>query len=371
MPFSIVNADITTLHVDAIVNAANGRLLMGGGVCGAIFSAAGASKLQAACDKVSPCETGSAVATPGFDLPARYVIHAVGPVWRGGGQGEKELLASCYTTSLEIATGLHCSSIAFPLISSGIYGYPREEAYAVARDAIETYLASQNDLDVYLALFPGASLMGSQERRSLDAYIDNNLAQQRLQGARNATKRFRPGKTSAAAAGGRPHDGHGGEASPRPLADGAAPPGWRETQAGLMAGASLTAAEPCLASQGADSLSALLDQVDAPFGETLLAMIDSRNLTDAQVYHRANMTRQHFAKLRAGKNPSKRTVLALCIALGLDTDESALLLGRAGFAFNPSDKGDIIVRYYLERGNATVIEVNLALYEYDQPLLTR
>ena len=124
MPFQTVHADITTLHVDAIVNAANERLLMGGGVCGAIFSAAGPARLQEACDNIGHCDTGSAVATPGFGLVARYVIHAVGPVWRGGGHGEKDLLASCYTSSLDVARDLGCTSIAFPLISAGIYGYP-------------------------------------------------------------------------------------------------------------------------------------------------------------------------------------------------------------------------------------------------------
>ena len=153
MPFQTVHADITTLHVDAIVNAANERLLMGGGVCGAIFRAAGPARLQEACDRIGHCDTGSAVATPGFGLAARYVIHAVGPIWQGGGRGEKDLLASCYTSSLDVARDLGCTSIAFPLISAGIYGYPRKEALAVAEDAIEGCLSTHGDMDVYLALY--------------------------------------------------------------------------------------------------------------------------------------------------------------------------------------------------------------------------
>ena len=153
MPFQTVHADITTLHVDAIVNAANERLLMGGGVCGAIFSAAGPALLQEACDNIGHCDTGSAVATPGFGLVARYVIHAGGPVWRGDGHGEKDLHASCYTSSLDVAHDLGCTSIAFPLISAGIYGYPRKEALAVAEDAIEGWLSTHGDMDVYLVLY--------------------------------------------------------------------------------------------------------------------------------------------------------------------------------------------------------------------------
>ena len=155
MPLRIVHGDIVRTKADAIVNAANEHLLAGGGVCGAIFRAAGAARLQAACDEIGHCDTGSAVATPAFDLPARYVIHAVGPVWQGGSCGERALLASCYTTSLALAADLGCASIAFPLISAGIYGYPRDEALAVATEAIEAFLATDAgaNMEVILVLF--------------------------------------------------------------------------------------------------------------------------------------------------------------------------------------------------------------------------
>ena len=163
MPLRIEHGDITRTPADAIVNAANEHLLAGGGVCGAIFRAAGAARLQAACDEIGHCDTGSAVATPAFDLPARYVIHAVGPVWQGGSCGERALLASCYATSLALAADLGCASIAFPLISAGIYGYPRDEALAVATVAIEAFLATDAgaNMEVILVLFgagdePGA-----------------------------------------------------------------------------------------------------------------------------------------------------------------------------------------------------------------------
>ena len=151
MPFSIIRSDITKMDTDAIVNAANTALRRGGGVCGAIFRTAGAEKLQAACDKLAPIETGGAVITPGFDLPAKYIIHTAGPVYRGGSHGEEALLRSCYLRSLELAATSGCDSIAFPLISSGIYGYPKIGALRVASEAIQAFLAI-SDMDVYLVL---------------------------------------------------------------------------------------------------------------------------------------------------------------------------------------------------------------------------
>lgn len=157
MAFSIVRQDITKMKVDAIVNAANTGLMMGGGVCGAIFRAAGPAELQAACDRVSPIRTGEAAITPGFRLPAKYVIHAAGPVYDAARPEECEkLLRSAYTESLKLAEQNHCRSIAFPLISSGIYGYPKEQAVETAVSAIRDYL-KDHEMDVYLALFDQAS----------------------------------------------------------------------------------------------------------------------------------------------------------------------------------------------------------------------
>ena len=152
MSLHLIQGDITTLRVDAIVNAANRHLAPGSGVCGAIFRAAGYQKLDAACRAIGGCRTGQAVLTDGFDLPARYVIHTVGPIWQGGGHGEKELLQSCYENALTLAIQQGCKSVAFPLISSGIYGYPREQALHVAISTIQTFLRHQ-DLEVTLALF--------------------------------------------------------------------------------------------------------------------------------------------------------------------------------------------------------------------------
>ena len=152
MPLVITQSDITKLHIDAIVNAANTSLQMGGGVCGAIFSAAGADRLQSACDNLTPIKTGEAVITQGFKLPAKFIIHTAGPVYHEGKQGEENLLRLCYKNSLDLAQKHGCRSIAFPLISSGIYGYPKEEALAVAKSEIEAWL-KENEMEVSLVLF--------------------------------------------------------------------------------------------------------------------------------------------------------------------------------------------------------------------------
>lgn len=184
MPLILISQDITKMKVEAIVNAANTGLKMGGGVCGAIFRAAGAAELQAACDQLAPIETGEAVITPGFQLPARQVIHTAGPVYRGGEQGEEALLRACYRNSLQCAVESGCESIAFPLISSGIYGYPKEEALRVATAAIKDFLGS-HDLDVYLVVFDKASLViGERLLGEVESYIDDHYMDERWDGQR-------------------------------------------------------------------------------------------------------------------------------------------------------------------------------------------
>jgi O-acetyl-ADP-ribose deacetylase (regulator of RNase III) len=152
MSFKIIHADITKQKTDAIVNAANTSLRAGGGVCGAIFAAAGAKNLQAACKKLAPIKTSEAVITPGFDLPAKYIIHAAGPIYRGGGHGEEKLLRDTYTNALKCAVENGCKSVAFPLISSGIYGYPNDEALKIAKSAIQDFI-TDHDIDVTLVLY--------------------------------------------------------------------------------------------------------------------------------------------------------------------------------------------------------------------------
>jgi len=179
MPFTIIRNDITKLRVDAIVNAANTSLQMGGGVSGAIFSAAGADRLQNECYALAPIKTGEAVVTQGFNLPAKYIIHTAGPVYRGGKQGDEALLRSCYISSLELAVKYNCESIAFPLISSGIYGYPKADALRVATDAIRGFI-SEHDIDVSLVVFDKKALAVSEELLgAVESYIDEYYVEEK------------------------------------------------------------------------------------------------------------------------------------------------------------------------------------------------
>jgi len=175
MPLKIVHSDITKMNVDAVVNAANTSLKMGGGVCGAIFSAAGAKELQAECDKIGSCQTGKAVITKAYGLPSKYIIHTAGPVWRGGGSGEETLLLSCYTESLKLALKHKCSSVAFPLISSGIYGYPKKAALKTAIRAIGGFL-DDNGMMVYLVIYDKEPInIDGKLLSSIENYTDNKL----------------------------------------------------------------------------------------------------------------------------------------------------------------------------------------------------
>lgn len=366
MPFTIVRNDITHMHVDAIVNAANERLLHGGGVCGAIFAAAGPRELQAACDRIGHCDTGSAVATPAFALPARHVIHAVGPIWHGGDHGEEEALRGCYRTSLHLAKELGDTSIAFPLISSGIYGYPKEQAIDVALDEIRSFL-SVNEMDVYLILFDVEAMRMSTGRFGPITELINDLyvlrSPYRRSELRDMDSPYAANSMSTVLL-----DLDAGDAAPAPQAAS----GPREKTFGS---ARRTAAPPPASAakgkRGLGSLRDLLTHLDEPFSTTLLHMIDQRGLKDSDVYKRANMSRQHFSKIRNNRSyrPKKQTVLALAVALELPLDDTRLLLERAGFALTRADERDVIVTYFMERGIYDIYEINLALYTYDQPLL--
>lgn len=333
MPFTIIRQDITRMQVDAIVNAANTDLAMGGGVCGAIFKAAGAARLQAACSQLAPIKTGEAVITPGFDLPAKFVIHAAGPVYRHGSAGESEqLLRSAYTESLRLAHRHHCESIAFPLISSGIYGYPKDEALQVATAAIRDFLAG-HDMDVYLVIFDRVAFAVSEELLgAVESYIDENYAAAHTPRRRELL-----------------------EAEYRAMSDAVKAPPFAGTA-------------PTAASKGLDDL---IGELDEPFNTALLRLIDTKGKTDAEVYKRANIDRKLFSKIRTGKGyvPRKRTILALAIALELTLPETDDLLERAGYALSHSQKFDVIVEYFIVSRKYDIFEINEVLFSYDQPLL--
>lgn len=341
MPFTIVRQDITKMELDAIVNAANTELKMGGGVCGAIFKAAGEEALEAACRELAPIKTGQAVITPGFKLPARYVIHAAGPVYSRIQPGKSaRLLRSAYTQSLELALENGCGSIAFPLISSGTYGFPKDKALNVATDAIKDFLA-EHEMDIYLAVFDKAAvavsekLMGAVERYIDDKFVDEHESRRRLLNVERQAL---------------------SEAGSFDLSCPAPSP-----------------ALPCAAAPMTEdkSLDDLIGKLDEPFNTTLLRLIDLKGKTDAEVYKRANIDRKLFSKIRTGKGymPSKRTILALAIALELSLAETDDLLERAGYALSHSQMFDVIVEFFIVSGRYDIFEINQVLFKYDQALL--
>lgn len=334
MPFTIVCQDITKMKVDAIVNAANTNLQRGGGVCGAIFNTAGEALLQAACDKLAPIKTGEAVFTPGFGLYAKYVIHTAGPVYRRGDHMQEDQLRSCYQNSLKRAVENHCESIAFPLISSGIYGYPKDEALQVATSAIRDFLQEQ-DLDIYLAVFDKVAFSIS---KALMGEVENYLTEHYL---------FEPK---------RHH---------RVLLD--------VERAAMEKTDTLSykAPRPTKRPGTEGSVDIRVDHLDEPFSQTLLRMIDAKGMTDVAVYKRANLDRKLFSKIRTDKayTPSKRTAVALAMALGLSLDETEDLLKRAGYALSPSQKFDVIIEYFIIARKYDIFEINEVLFKYDQPLL--
>ncbi len=351
MPFTIVRQDITRMEVDAIVNAANTDLAAGGGVCGAIFGAAGRSDMQEACDRLAPIRTGEAVLTPGFALPARYVIHTAGPVYHRWKPGlSRRYLYAAYENSLRLAAENGCESIAFPLISSGIYGYPKEEALKVATEAITRFLEDQ-EMDVYLAVFDKAAFqVGRNLQGAVESYIDEHYVESREDSRRGLSRVLE-------------------DASPfqMPTSSRMSP----SPQIPLSAAPARMSASVANSLPASESLEDMIGNLDEPFGSALLRLIDAKGKTDVEVYKRANIDRRLFSKIRTGQGymPSKRTALALSVALELSLKETGELLGRAGYALSHSQKFDVIVEYFIIHKKYNIYEINEVLFAYDQPLL--
>ena len=330
MPLIIVRNDITTMRVDAIVNAANESLLGGGGVDGCIHRAAG-PELLAECRRLGGCRTGEAKLTRGYRLPCKYIIHTVGPVWHGGDHGEQEQLVSCYRTSLVLARKHHCQTVAFPLISSGGYGYPKEQALRTAMDAIGAFLL-EHDMTVYLVIFDrSAYQISSRLFADIAAYIDDHYVD-----AHTDFIRSRPCPVSIPVE---------AQMAPSP------------------------AFSP--ASRPPRSLNDRLRHLDAGFSETLLTRIDRSGKKDSEIYKRANVDRKLFSKIRSNPDyrPSKPTALAFAIALELDLNETRDLIARAGYALSRSSKFDVIIEYFISQRNYNIYEINEALFAFDQSLL--
>lgn len=318
MPFEIIRADITQLKADAIVNAANHSLLGGGGVDGAIHRAAGPGLLEE-CKTLGGCKTGQSKMTRGYNLPAEYVIHTVGPIWEGGSKGEEKLLKACYRSALELAVDHNLESIAFPLISSGVFGYPKDQAIQVAIAVISEFLMD-HDLMIYLVVYDQKAFVLSEKLfASVKAFINDNYVEERHFANENRDYEM----------------------------------------------------EVCYSSKSMRSLDDVLEELQETFSEHLIRMIDIKGKTDVETYKRANVDRKLFSKIRSDKyyRPSKTTVIAFSIALELNLDETKDLLEKAGFALSRSSKFDLIVEYFISEENYNIHEINEALFAFDQALL--
>lgn len=339
MPLQIIRNDITKIDCDAIVNAANESLLGGGGVDGAIHKAAGAELLEE-CKTLGGCKTGNAKITKGYNLPAKYVIHTVGPIYEDGTYGEEELLRSCYKNSLTLAVEHNCESVAFPLISSGAYGYPKSEALKVAMDVISDFLL-EHDMLVYIVVFDKDSYQISEKLfADIANYIDDKYVDAHLD-VSNRTRRLE-----------------------------------REEmlQRECMVGAPLCNAPKHAASKKhvpKASLDDAVNSIDESFSEMLLRKIDEKGLKDSEVYKKANVDRKLFSKIRSNVayKPSKPTAIAFAIALELPLEETKDMLMKAGFALSHSNKFDIIIEYFITNKNYNIFEINEALFAFDQSLL--
>lgn len=344
MPLQIIRNDITKVQCDAIVNAANSTLLGGGGVDGAIHKAAG-KELLLECMKLGGCRVGQAKITKGYNLPCKYVIHTVGPKWHGGNNNEKELLISCYKNSLTLAKENNCESVAFPLISSGVYGYPMDEAFKVAVDTVAEFLM-HNDMLIYIVVYNKNALATSSKLFSdIAQYIDDNYVAEHS-----------------------PYDSrrinNACESMPLPQTQ------FLSDYTKSYACDDAVEMSMPLSDDTAD-LSDIVITLDESFSQMLLRKIDEKGMTDSECYKKANIDRKLFSKIRSNPDykPSKPTVIAFCIALELSLAETNEMLLKAGFALSHSNKFDVIIEYFIKQGNYNIFEINEALFAFDQNLL--
>ncbi len=370
MPFRIIRNDITRVRADAVVNTANPEPVFAGGTDAAIYKAAGEKELLAERRKIGRIEPGEAVVTKAFALPARYIIHTSGPVWIDGNHGEYDILRSCYRKSLLLADQLGCESIAFPLIASGVYGFPKDKALEIALSVIRDHLEN-SDLDVTLVVFGrSAYQLASGLTQQVREYIDENYVTRKLEEEYGAIS-------------GSVHEDPAPEMRRlRRLWENL--PSFGRPSSGSVFGSASSDAEfggdlsddlLAEASMAPKSKKGSLEDAVNNLGETfqarLLRMIDERGMTDPEVYKRANVDRKLFSKIRCSDNyiPKKKTIVALAIALKLNLDDTKDLLSSAGFSLTNNSKADVIVSFCIENGIYDIFEVNALLFKFDQPIL--
>lgn len=383
MPFEIVRNNIVNMHVDAIVNTANPRPVIGSGVDTAIHEKAGAGLLEAR-KAIGDIQVGEARITPAFSLNAKYVIHTVGPVWKGGVENEVQLLHNCYLNSLNLALEHQCESIAFPLISTGNYGFPKDLALQTAIRVISSF-SLEHEMQIYLVVFDKTSYGLSEKLfKTIENYIDDNYAAEaalkeyesnRIWGQRRRYENLRSEEEFS-------------EYSEEKL--------WKCAEEELLECAHHVSEElveytaspyPGMILPMEDvsekepskqalykpkrKLEDLLKEMEDTFSENLFRWIIKKDKTNPEVYKKANMDRKLFSKILNNKDykPSKINAVALAIALELNLDETKDFIGRAGYALTHSSRFDIIVEWFILQGNYNIFEINEVLFAFDQPCI--
>lgn len=337
MPFEIIREDITNMQTDIIVSPTNNKLQPTGGVCNAIFKKAGYENLQKECKKIGFVKTTQAIITKGYNLNCKYIIHTVGPVWENGKNNESNLLYNTYINCLNLAKQKRCKSIAFPLISSGSFGYPKDEALDIATNAIKDFLF-KNDMLIYLVVFDIKSFKINKTLfNSIKQYIDDNYVEKNKDNFFRNSTLFNNDKICI-----------GGAAS------------------------SLNTKHILSKNKSVDkNLLNALSKTEDTFSESLLKLIDNSGMTDSEVYKKANIDRRLFSKIRKNKNytPSKSTVLSLAIALELNIEKTNDLLKKAGFALSHSNQFDIIIEYFISNEIYDIYKINETLFSFEQNIL--
>ena len=340
MPLQIIRQDITKMQVDAIVNTTNEEMVGYSGVDLAIHTIAG-PELDAECAELTPLGLGEAKITKGYGLSCKYIIHTSGPVWRGGLNGESAILKSCYIESLKLAVKNNCKTVAFPLISSGVYCFPKDQVLKFAIQAITEFLF-ENELTVYICVFDKESYSFSQKLFSdIQEFINDEYVNEHDEDF---------------------YDNYDDSIDEMPME--------KCIQAPMCADAMMPRKRETSSAAG-KSLREYMKQMDRSFQEMLFDLIDENGMTDVECYKKANVDKRTFSKIKGNKDykPSKQTVIAFAISLQLDMDTTQELLATAGFTLSRSKVFDKIIRYFIHTGNYDIFEINEALFEFDQTLL--
>ena len=373
MALQIIRNNIINVEADAIVNTANPKVAVGRGVDLAIYEAAGWDKLLAARAEIGEMIPGQAAFTPAFDLNAKYIIHTVGPAWRGGNFGERETVAACYRNSLWLAKQLDCESIAFPLLATGTYGFPKDEALRIAMSEISGFLL-ENEMEVMLVVYDKESFRVSGKLFSdIKTLIDDSEVEMTAESEPARRRNLFYGNSEKAI----PAPRHL-RAKRREIREAEAMDRFFPLEESVLYDAAeynktYDTSAPAAGSfpSEKESLDDRLIHLDKTFQEYLFMLIDRKGKTDPEVYKKANIDRKHFSKIRSNVDyqPTKRTALALAIALELSLDETTDLLRRAGLALSPSITFDKIIEHCIETNNYDIYDINCILFNYDQPTL--